>query len=181
MRQYELEHEFEKLLTKTRQTSSMYIIIIIIIYCIIIIIIIVMKNVEIDRKGERRTATGATGITLPGRKSCLPSPVKSNNTSTTHCTPPPPPIAAKKDPLDLTIQTLSPSTFQSMSITEPREGGGDKKGRDPNKDEEEEGPSLTILTIRPPKDTTATSSTSQCMCTSACLYFINCGFLLYSY
>lgn len=180
MRQYELEHEFEKLLTKTRQTSSMYIIIIIIIYCIIIIIIIVMKNVEIDRKGERRTATGATGITLPGRKSCLPSPVKSNNTSTTHCTPPPPPIAAKKDPLDLTIQTLSPSTFQSMSITEPREGEGDKKGRDPNKDEEE-GPSLTISTIRPPKDTTATSSTSQCMCTSACLYFINCGFLLYSY
>ncbi|XP_011408325.1 PREDICTED: centrosomal protein of 295 kDa-like [Amphimedon queenslandica] len=145
MRQYELEHEFEKLLTKTRQTSM-------------------MKSVEIERKGGGRTAGGATEITLPGRDSCSPSPVKSDNMSTTHCTPPPPPppIATKKDPLDLTIQSLTPSTFQSMSITEPREKEGNSKGRDPNnEDEEEEGPSLTISTIRPPKDTTTTSSTSQ--------------------
>ena len=122
-----------------------------------------MKNREIGRKGGG-IVEGAIETTLPGRESCSPSPVKSDNI---HCTPTPIPPASKKDPLDLTIQSLTPSTFQSMSITEPREEERDNKGRnpkeiDPSKDDE--GPSLTISTIRPPKDTTTTSSTSQCMC-----------------
>lgn len=79
--------------------------------------------------------------------------------------PSPPPPHTSKNPLNLTIQTLTPSTLPSMSITEQqqqqqqqRKETGEEKRRVNGC--EGEAPSLTISTIPPLKDTT--SSSSQC-------------------
>lgn len=165
MQQYELEHAFEKLLSKTRTTSSKYFPILILI--LILCIIIAREKGRGGRKSGGDEGEGGTKVLKLSEESCTPSPILPDVTeSIPPLSPSPPPPHTSKNPLNLTIQTLTPSTLPSMSITEQqqqqqqqqREETGEEKRRVNGC--EGEGPSLTISTIPPLKDTT--SSSSQC-------------------